>query len=1085
MAGKTDKKLLWHPQNQNRFIVGGGTQITLFSWEPEVSGIQFISSQADLQLMKCFTWSPDPSFDDLVAVGLSSGKVELWRLEANKHTKNTISIGPQISLAMQSARNALALSFSKENPNHLAVGYDKHRNDSCLMIYDVAATATSSHPNSSASSRSTAGKRALLQALPVPETISSLVFLSDSLLVAGVQNQWLRMYDTRVSGVHVAQAPTTKLHGIVTDPFDKNRIACYGDNSVSIWDTRMMSNALLTFSCKDAAADGDRQSSPFINIEFSPVRRGVLATLNYDSHHVRFWNIEKTPFSEGANGENDGSNKIMTQESSRTSKLSRWASPSTILQWSSTLDQNRSSSRTNINTDKVNNTILSDTFQSDQLDYPIMSFALARTSLRHPMTSNMIVLGKDGELKPYVVNDIATHTIWSARGEALVGAGTQLHIFPGFRETAYPPEPWDIEAIVGNVAQASNVAAISRDVSTQTKSRMRSVDRYNSRNGSRQFASPDVRSSSLSLTRGSSRTYSPISVRRNSGDSILPDPPHLESEGASKYIESITRVSSRSISRGRKHSRERDCPRGLESDISMLMRRRVIYGYCLTNHESNARVLSKSLAEDEEILSNLWSWCDYSRNLGSSKIHGIDFSYQGILGIWEGLKPTSSQEVVSILDGLDLASPSEASSITLGEMGPSVDVTASLRPRPSYKQSQRLGDGFHGNYMAALNILNSRGNLEKSQWKPTIHTDKSQQRRLALELVDWKVSDEDFLRWEKEGKQSQAACWWLFNNQGGKAMSLLMRSKNESHQMFSGILAVLLQANHEYLDYHRSLATKLQDPYQRIMLSSLIFNDWIVKLEKETIPLRERLAIALRFSNDKELTAFLRNTIKDCIEKGNIEGIIVTGLTPKGLDILQSYVDFTGDVQTAALLSSYVCPGRYKDSRAERWAEAYRDLLDGWKLFHHRCQFDIDRGKILKEGIWNGDFPNMEWVKKQFMLKCNHCNKFVNIQQRPHEPVSMQRKRAAACPFCGRALPRCSVCLMNICIIPDSVRDSDLLHSSFRDTIDDALVFCQTCRHGGHASHIFAWFFDENGERRGRLCPVADCECKCDDEDGN
>ena len=79
-------------------------------------------------------------------------------------------------------------------------------------------------------------------------------------------------------------------------------------------------------------------------------------------------------------------------------------------------------------------------------------------------------------------------------------------------------------------------------------------------------------------------------------------------------------------------------------------------------------------------------------------------------------------------------------------MGPSVDVTASLRPRPSYKQSQRLGDGFHGNYMAALNILNSRGNLEKSQWKLTIHTDKSQQRRLALELVDWKVSDEDFLR---------------------------------------------------------------------------------------------------------------------------------------------------------------------------------------------------------------------------------------------------------------------------------------------------------------------------------------------------
>ncbi|ORZ36254.1 hypothetical protein BCR44DRAFT_1389309 [Catenaria anguillulae PL171] len=38
---------------------------------------------------------------------------------------------------------------------------------------------------------------------------------------------------------------------------------------------------------------------------------------------------------------------------------------------------------------------------------------------------------------------------------------------------------------------------------------------------------------------------------------------------------------------------------------------------------------------------------------------------------------------------------------------------------------------------------------------------------------------------------------------------------------------------------------------------------------------------------------------------------------------------------------------------------------------------------------------------------------------------------------------------------------------------DSWFTWCQTCRHGGHAGHILAWF-----ERHTR-CPVADCDCKC------
>jgi hypothetical protein len=77
----------------------------------------------------------------------------------------------------------------------------------------------------------------------------------------------------------------------------------------------------------------------------------------------------------------------------------------------------------------------------------------------------------------------------------------------------------------------------------------------------------------------------------------------------------------------------------------------------------------------------------------------------------------------------------------------------------------------------------------------------------------------------------------------------------------------------------------------------------------------------------------------------------------------------------------------------------------------------------------------------------------------------------------------------------DSSRDVPANQTVPEDTIAEAIVFCQTCRHGGHASHIMEWFFgddptgfegDENDQERGgkahSVCPVPDCDCPCADE---
>lgn len=198
----------------------------------------------------------------------------------------------------------------------------------------------------------------------------------------------------------------------------------------------------------------------------------------------------------------------------------------------------------------------------------------------------------------------------------------------------------------------------------------------------------------------------------------------------------------------------------------------------------------------------------------------------------------------------------------------------------------------------------------------------------------------------------------------------------------TGTLAALVPGGPKSSDLHEHterLIVRVQDPYFRAMLTQMISKDWSEVLDEEALPLRERLAIAFQFLEDKALSQYLHRTAEGACASGDIEGLIITGLTPSGMDILQTYVDRTGDVQTAAILSSYACPARFQDARAERWLEAYRELLDGFKLFHLRVNFDIARGRILQEAVENGDLPStFEWAPRQILIRCNYCSKSMN-----------------------------------------------------------------------------------------------------------
>jgi len=52
-----DKRLLWHPRHDNKFVVGGNSQITLYEWAAEYPEIRHVTSQHDLHFMKVGSFS--------------------------------------------------------------------------------------------------------------------------------------------------------------------------------------------------------------------------------------------------------------------------------------------------------------------------------------------------------------------------------------------------------------------------------------------------------------------------------------------------------------------------------------------------------------------------------------------------------------------------------------------------------------------------------------------------------------------------------------------------------------------------------------------------------------------------------------------------------------------------------------------------------------------------------------------------------------------------------------------------------------------------------------------------------------------
>ena len=135
---------------------------------------------------------------------------------------------------------------------------------------------------------------------------------------------------------------------------------------------------------------------------------------------------------------------------------------------------------------------------------------------------------------------------------------------------------------------------------------------------------------------------------------------------------------------------------------------------------------------------------------GTSRIHGFEFANQGVLGIWEGLRPLPRNPS---LDRAPTHEPQqsyeiEASFLSLPDEDPDGYRTPNRRRRRrSFRRSHSPTDQLHGDFAAAVHTLNIRRGYDRaSVAKISASTLKLAQRRFCLSLCGWNQGEDELLK---------------------------------------------------------------------------------------------------------------------------------------------------------------------------------------------------------------------------------------------------------------------------------------------------------------------------------------------------
>jgi len=500
-------------------------------------------------------------------------------------------------------------------------------------------------------------------------------------------------------------------------------------------------------------------------------------------------------------------------------------------------------------------------------------------------------------------------------------------------------------------------------------------------------------------------------------------------------------------------------------DISVKMKRRAKRGYGLQAQLQH----NVPMVADDPTLRKLWIWLESSK-LNSGGVTGMEIA--------------------------------EISSSRPGSRRPSISV-GSLA-------------GYCLGVKSVLTSSDINSSTDSLQWQSVNSTTfqaagKSvyvcPERTHALQLCGWcSVHDTAALEktitsLESEGDFERAAAISVFSLQLSRAIETLNHgAKSRKVQSGDMNLSMVAMALAGYTDERQTLwhhmcsgKSQITNPYLSAIFKFLTTqpSNYSTMLTECGMEVSDCVAFACIYLPDNELLQYIATLTTKLVSGGNLDGIILTGLSNDGLQLLAQYVDNTADVQTAALVSlqGYCCTGMEveKDARVQHWIDSYRLLLDTWKLWHQRAEFDIylttcqSSKRVPQSPVSPYQPETASKPMPQVYVSCNYCSKSVansmqanrNRQYMFWGSTPAHRPKVTSCPGCRKPLPRCSLCLINMGTPAGNGEVMKRGDGQKLSNVNEWFTWCQSCRHGGHAHHISDWF-SEHVE-----CPVTGCTCKC------
>ena len=323
----------------------------------------------------------------------------------------------------------------------------------------------------------------------------------------------------------------------------------------------------------------------------------------------------------------------------------------------------------------------------------------------------------------------------------------------------------------------------------------------------------------------------------------------------------------------------------------------------------------------------------------------------------------------------------------------------------------------------------------------------------------------------------------------GKFFAEFSRTKNKKQK---------IEMINQYLFFLRTLAKKccFENPYFSLIsrfLSQELFTDLEGLLRNNCISFYDRICIFCRFVDSQRFLSI----IASALQNPSLEYIILFGRDVDqrkesiSLNIIKQYLDMSGDIQNASLLAFFLKFLSHKQidlgATPQIWLQSYRDLLNKLQLYYERCRLD----QSIQDFQKSRSIHLLTEVQDSSSIaqKCYYCSSSLShasnsgVYKKGYATLSRCDKiRIFNCPECLKPLCNCAICLLPVGIFNPYLEEQKKKSSLKKDdpyadieilNIEEAIVWCQSCRHGGHFKHMEEWFREE-GE-----CPVTDCPCEC------